>query len=363
MNIEDVYTKIEEQLDQNLPFVVYRKADSMTLHAIFQKNNQIYEVEDYTVSGFVFAPFSASDKTVIIPSEKSNYCNATISSQTISSEKRTSGKLADSFLVKPEIKKKHVELVKKGIKAIQSDRFKKVVLSRKEEVSIPNSFSNLHIFKNLIHHYPKAFVYLWYHPKVSTWMGATPETLIRVKNNDFFTMALAGTQSYINTTDVDWGEKELVEQEMVTSFVTNELSSIINNIKHSKTYTHKAGTLLHLRTDISGVLGNENSRIEKIIKVLHPTPAVCGLPKGEAKSFILATEEYNRKYYTGFLGELNMNKEGVVKSDLFVNLRCMELSDGKAILYVGGGITKDSDPEKEWEETVKKTETMKRVLF
>lgn len=364
MNIEDVYAKIEEQLDQHLPFVMYRKADSMTLHAIFQENNQVYEVADYTVSGFVFAPFDTSDKTVIIPSEKSYYCNATILSQTISSEKRTSEKSANSFLVKSETKEKHVQLVKKGIKAIQSDRFKKVVLSRKEEVSIPSSFSYLQIFKNLIHYYPKAFVYLWYHPKISTWMGATPETLIRVKNNDFFTMALAGTQPYINTIDVDWGTKELVEQEMVTSFVTNELSSIINNIQYSKTYTHKAGTLLHLRTDISGVLDNENSKIEKIIKVLHPTPAVCGLPKDEAKSFILNTEGYNRKYYTGFLGELNMNKAGVVKSDLFVNLRCMELlGNGKAILYIGGGITKDSDPEKEWEETVRKTETMKRVLF
>ncbi|WP_438423412.1 chorismate-binding protein [Aquimarina macrocephali] len=363
MSIEDVYAKIEEQLDQHLPFVVYRKADSITLHAIFQENNQIYEVEDYTVSGFVFAPFDTSDKAVIIPSEKSNYYNAIISSQTISSKKRASETSTDSFLVKSEAKKKHIELVKKGIKAIQSDRFKKVVLSRKEEVLIPNSFSNLHIFKNLIDYYPKAFVYLWYHPKIGTWMGATPETLIRVKNNDFFTMALAGTQPYINTIDVDWGTKELVEQEMVTSFVTNGLSSIINDIQYSKTYTHKAGTLLHLRTDISGVLDHENSSIEKIIKVLHPTPAVCGLPKDEAKSFILTTEGYNRKYYTGFLGELNMNKEGAVKSDLFVNLRCMELSNEKAILYVGGGITKDSDPEKEWEETVKKTETMKRVLF
>ncbi|WP_108808880.1 chorismate-binding protein [Aquimarina spinulae] len=363
MDIGDVYAKIEEQLDQNLPFVVYRKADSMTLHAVFQENNQMYEVEDYAVSGFVFAPFDSAHKAVIIPSEKSDYCTATILSQTISNEKRTLGKIDNVLLVEPEAQKKHIELVKKGIEAIQSDRFKKVVLSRKEEVSIPDSFNSLHIFKNLIHFYPKAFVYLWYHPKIGTWMGATPETLIRVKSNNFFTMALAGTQPYINTIDVDWGTKELVEQKMVTSFVTSKLSSIINDIQHSKTYTHKAGTLLHLRTDISGVLDNENSRIEKIIEVLHPTPAVCGLPKDEAKSFILTTEGYNRKYYTGFLGELNMNKDGVVKSNLFVNLRCMELSNGKAILYVGGGITKDSDPEKEWEETVKKTETMKRVLL
>ncbi|EZH75425.1 hypothetical protein ATO12_01205 [Aquimarina atlantica] len=359
----DVYAKIKEQLDQNLPFVVYRKADSMILHAVFQENNKVYEVEDYTDSGFVFAPFDNTHKAVIIPSGKSNYCTATILSQTVNSEKRTSGIIDNTLLEDLEAQKKHIELVEKGIETIQSGRFKKVVLSRKEEVSIPDSFSSLHTFKNLIDYYPKAFVYLWYHPKIGTWMGATPETLIRIKNDNFFTMALAGTQPYIDTIDVDWGAKELVEQEMVTSFVTNKLSSVIKDIQRSKTYTHKAGTLLHLRTDISGVLDNENSRIEKIIEALHPTPAVCGLPKDEAKSFILATERYNRKYYTGFLGELNMNKDGVIKSNLFVNLRCMELSNGKAIIYVGGGITKDSDPEKEWEETVKKTETMKRVLL
>jgi len=95
---------------------------------------------------------------------------------------------------------------------------------------------------------------------------------------------------------------------------------------------------------------------------LHPTPAVCGLPKNEAKSFILENENYDRKYYTGFLGELNSDVNGINTSSLYVNLRCMEIAKDEAIIYVGGGITKDSIPEKEWEETVRKTATMKKVL-
>ena len=112
---------------------------------------------------------------------------------------------------------------------------------------------------------------------------------------------------------------------------------------------------------------------------MHPTPAICGFPKEAAKQFIQENENYNREYYTGFLGEINFlettnrnsNKRNVennaytaVKkvSNIFVNLRCMQIIDQIAIIYVGGGITKDSIPQAEWEETVNKTFTIKNCL-
>jgi isochorismate synthase len=95
-----------------------------------------------------------------------------------------------------------------------------------------------------------------------------------------------------------------------------------------------------------------------VIQLLHPTPAVCGLPKEQSKAFILENENYDRTFYTGFLGELNMEN----KTDLFVNLRCMEICESQANLFMGCGITKDSIPEKEWEESINKSFTMKRVL-
>ncbi|MFD1079733.1 chorismate-binding protein, partial [Longispora fulva] len=133
------------------------------------------------------------------------------------------------------------------------------------------------------------------------------------------------------------------------------------------------------RTDISGRLA-AGENLSEIIKALHPTPAVCGLQKEKAQNFILSEENYDREFYTGFLGELNLqnstsrsvNKRNVEnlayrtvkkKTALFVNLRCMKLRENAAYLYVGGGITKDSDPEAEWEETVNKSQTMKKVLF
>jgi isochorismate synthase len=103
--------------------------------------------------------------------------------------------------------------------------------------------------------------------------------------------------------------------------------------------------------------------LKQVISVLHPTPAVCGFTKQEAKDFILENEGTTGNI-TLVLGELN--KEGfnkdTLKSDLYVNLRCMKIMKDQAHLYMGCSITKDSNPRKEWEESVNKSMTMKRVL-
>ena len=130
----------------------------------------------------------------------------------------------------------------------------------------------------------------------------------------------------------------------------------------SEPYSIKAGSIWHIKTDISGVL-NEDSNLEEVVNTLHPTPAVCGLPKKKAKAFIIENENYERTFYTGFLGELNSSfAYNAVSSDLYVNLRSMQIKENTANLYIGCGITKESIPENEWEESVNKSMTMKRVL-
>lgn len=359
MDISVLYAQLQSHLERQLPFVVYRKSGENTLYSFLQKDDSLHELTTYNASGFVFAPFNTQDKAIMIPTEKSVQYQANLSKKERNLNTRKS--VIDIDTVDQNAKSFHLKIVASGIEAIAKGSFAKVVLSRKETVAYERN-DPLQTFKRLIANYPNAFVYCWYHPKTGTWLGATPETLVTIKSHEFFTMALAGTQPYENTTAVDWGAKEIVEQDMVTAFVVKELSSKVNRIEKSETYTHKAGTLLHLRTDIKGSIGSENMNIGEIISVLHPTPAICGLPKNEAKSFILENENYDRKYYTGFLGELNRDADGINTSSLYVNLRCMEIEKNKAIIYVGGGITKDSIPEKEWEETVRKTATMKMVL-
>ncbi|TDQ27935.1 chorismate-binding protein [Tenacibaculum caenipelagi] len=347
----NIFLKIEETLQKQLPFVAYRKPNTSVLKGRFQKNNNLITSINYSESGFIFAPFDSSEKAIIIPEEQSDFYQEeiTLNNNFIDDATYT----ADS-----SSEENHIQLVKKGVKAIKNKLFKKVVLSRKEKVEVSN-FNLIQTFQKLLYNYPTAFVYVWYHPKVGLWLGATPEILVSIQNNQFTTMSLAGTQIYNGTTNVIWQPKEIEEQQFVTDYIIDRLSEICSEITTSETETIKAGNLLHIRTVIHGNLTTDCSTL---INTLHPTPAVCGLPLMASKQFITNNENYSRNFYTGFLGELNLNTNKTISSELFVNLRCMEVENNTISIYVGGGITKDSDPTKEWEETTAKTITMKKVL-
>ncbi|UWX56131.1 chorismate-binding protein [Maribacter litopenaei] len=98
-------------------------------------------------------------------------------------------------------------MVSKAIDAIKEDELKKVVLSRKKEVYV--SVSAITIFQRLINTYENALCYVWYHPQIGTWLGATPEILLKSRGNAFVTMSLAGTQVVGKEQDVpDWGRRK-----------------------------------------------------------------------------------------------------------------------------------------------------------
>ncbi|NJM80883.1 MAG: hypothetical protein HC854_17020 [Flavobacterium sp.] len=143
-------------------------------------------------------------------------------------------------------------LVSDAVKSIQNKVFDKVVLSRK--VTLDSSLDIFASFKNLITNYTTAFRYLFYHPKIGTWMGATPEQLVKIENYQLNTVALAGTQLF--SENVVWQPKELQEQQFVTDFITNELRPFSKNIVVSEPFTTKAGLLAHIKTTISAILNN-----------------------------------------------------------------------------------------------------------
>lgn len=361
MNLLDVYTQLQNQLKLELPFVIYRKPKSEIIKVISQNDNSLNETGDFKTPGFVFAPFNKSHKSILLPLSKSESITVSYKLETTEAKKQFK-KTFDDNNDSNFTKEAHKQLIEKGINALNSD-FKKVVLSRKEQLRLIEDSNCFDMFHRILHQYPNAFTYLWYHPNVGMWLGATPESLMNINNSTISTMALAATQPYVNTKNVSWGNKEIKEQEMVASYVTHELEPFVNELTSSKTYTHRAGNLLHLRTDITGTLKSSLKSLSTVVNVLHPTPAVCGLPKERANTFIINNENYDRKYYTGYLGEILVENNNSTQTDLFVNLRCMEIIEDAAILYIGGGITKDSHPDKEWIETVKKSETMKQVLF
>ncbi|WP_435132625.1 chorismate-binding protein [Formosa sp. A9] len=370
------FDKIKSQFANQLPFVAYSKPNSNNVTGLFQNNNQLNFTETFTESGFVFAPFDDVSNAVLIPLEVSEKLQIEVDFEILEADFTDSKTITTEN--QEEVKSAYTALVTSAIQAIKSHAFEKVVLSREELITVKD-FNIVTVLKKLLVNYRRAFVYCWYHPQVGLWLGATPETLLQIEGNRLTTMALAGTQVYKGTLEVDWGEKEIKEQQYVIDFIQSQLKPVVNTVSVSKVNTVKAGSLLHLQTQISAILQPETNLLN-IVKALHPTPAVCGLPKANAKQFILQNEGYNRSFYTGFLGELNFkqrqtrntnrrnvenNAYATVKSatHLFVNLRCMQVKNSTVSLYVGGGITKDSNPEAEYLETEHKTQTMKTVLF
>lgn len=327
---------------QNLPFVLYVKPLQNQLNGVFQNNNDLVLFTGQ--EGFVFAGFY-NTKDIVLP-----YDNCELVNEVWSFEKSQHSTLLNVDSNGIDFK----DLVRKAIHAIDDNQFDKVVLSRK--ITIPLSTTNfIESFKNLVNTYISAFRYLFYHPQIGLWMGATPEQLVKINNGEFYTMALAGTQSY--SEHIVWGEKEIKEQELVTDYIINQIENKVEGIEISNANTHRAGSIVHLKTDISGKIKSTIDPYD-FVNTLHPTSAVCGMPLQQARNFILEHEGYDRKYYSGYLGEWN----GIKNSDLFVNLRCCEFLENAVSVYVGCGITQESIPEHEFIETFNKSKTIVSIL-
>ena len=337
-----VFEEINALLSKQIPFVCYVKPNENVWNLLVQQTDEIIEFSNQ--AGFVFMPFH-DGKQVVIPFEGNKFSQGNL--------ENLEQKSAESFTSENNQKTTFEDLVTKGVSAIQQGEFDKVVLSRK--LILKEQIAIVETFQNLISTYPTAFRYLFFHPKIGLWMGATPEQLVKINQNQFETVALAGTQLY--SENVVWATKEIEEQQFVTDYIVVKVKDKVNQLMITEAKTVKAGNLAHLKSFISGQL-TADFQVNDLIKALHPTPAVCGLPKEKAIDFILKNEGYNRKYYAGFLGEYNKNNQ----TDLFVNLRCLEVENDVVNIYVGCGITKDSNPEKEFIETENKSMTMRNVL-
>lgn len=352
--MSDFFQKVNQYYQKQLPFVIYSKPNSSISFGLFQEDSKLYLIEKYESKGFVVNSFN-SELKFLYPTEK---CTQ-LSTENDFEKTEFNSNLDNNYL--EESKQNFETLVSNAVTEITKGTCNKIVVSRKEIKTI-SSFDLVETFQKLVQFYPTAFKYCVFHPEIGLWIGATPEQLLKVCDNSIETVALAGTKMK-DEIHQDWGEKEVIEQQLVTDYILESLEPFIAEKSVSKPYTHQAGNLLHIKTDISAKM-EDKSQLGEVLKVLHPTPAVCGFPKVKAKDFILENEDYNREFYAGFLGELNYEAENLEceNSDLFVNLRCMKIENNIANIYVGCGITKDSNPELEFFETVNKSKTIKKVL-
>lgn len=353
MEIQKFIYNVEKQFNATLPFVIYSLPDSNTVVALLQKDATLHLDQEYKSPSFIMAPFDYEGEALTIFEN-----NATIIETSGFLYKKPA--ITSSSIPHTEAEKDtHISLVASFKKEILTQKVEKVVASRKQEFEI-RKFDIASLIQSIFSDDTTAFKYIWYHPQTGIWCGITPETLVKSDGKSFKTMALAGTKKNIDGSKPEWGTKELNEQQLVTDTIVTDLQKVTSVLKTTNAKTVQAGSLYHLKTEITGILKNGKATIPSITKILHPTAAVCGVPKKTAKKLIKDLEGYNRAFYTGFLGPVNLNNTGI---ELFVNLRCMHILNTTATIYVGGGITKGSVPEDEWIETKNKMETMYQILF
>ncbi|MFP5470313.1 MAG: chorismate-binding protein [Bacteroidia bacterium] len=334
------------QLDSSTAFALFRLPNSNEAKLIIQPKNiplkriPISEIDKH--HGFVVSEFLSGGFCYLLEGNKNSINNLSkiIFNADLQELKENVNNSKEDYLIK----------VNHYINSFK-ENFKKAIFSRNKKANLPTGFSIINAFDFLCKKHPNALVYVHHSKEFGLWMGATPEVLIQQQSEVFTTMSLAGTQPF--SENIIWTDKEREEQQLVTDYIEQILVS--QNIFFSKSPTDivKAGNVAHLKTLFTLQKGFD---LGALIAQLHPTPAVCGLPKDEALELINKTENYKRSLYTGFIGEIG---ESI---NLYVNLRCMQLFKNKALIYVGGGITQHSNPEKEWAETELKSQTMMEVL-
>jgi isochorismate synthase len=356
-------------LRQNIPFASYRLPLNREIITVVQHHSmpeRLKSLNDlHEKTGFVVSPFTESPahETFFLQPDCVFFSNniAEIYIDKLAANDRFIEIEKNKNTTKTTTSEEFIGNVNKAVSAMKAAEFQKVVLSKLRVEKLPDDFQPEQFFLTLCRKYPHAFVYIMQLPEVGCWIGATPEPLLTIENGTVKTVSLAGTQvgTELETEDYHWSSKEIEEQGIVTNFIEQTLRSLhIADITRLGPENYRAANLIHLKTAFEFPQAHIQNRFSDLLKALHPTPSVGGLPKDEARNFILTNEQHDRGYYTGFFGPVNINE----KSAVYVNLRCLQLFDNNFVLYSGAGITSSSVAEKEWEETDNKMLTLMNVM-
>lgn len=362
MNETLIRQRFNQAAGNDLNFAAVRLPGSSEIHFLYSKEHpKLLKVNMLTegVPQFVCSPYSAGNLAYILEAETYYLNDKLVLGEQISEgesqtrfvlPKTASNVFADQIF--------YENYVQQGIAAIQKNRLDKVVAARSESVSLSDTFNAATFFTELTQQYPQAYVYFFYIKEQGCWCGATPEKLLTVSKGVLETVALAGTLPQDST--AEWTDKEHDEQNMTEFFIEDTFKTLkLAGIRKTEVETIDAGTVKHLRSTLTWKPKPDvlKQKFSKLLGALNPTPAVCGLPQFEASIFISKNEQLERRFYSGFIGLLKPNE-----THLYVNLRCMEIAETNALLYAGAGITEDSNPTAEWEETATKMETLGRLL-
>ena len=313
--------------------------------------------------GFLLAPFMASQEEPIIiiqPDKIQKYRTSDVTDDILATQQLS------ETPVTPELHNSYSTDFGVFHKALLNGQFQKLVLARCATVSNEGKVTPMMLFQTACRLYPRMFVALVSTPQSGMWLTASPEILLEdLPDNRWRTIALAGTMRLRSDKADDegqrlrWSAKNIQEQRYVASYLADVLRRFSDDVREEGPRTVRAAHLVHLRSDFTFTLKNEYcTRVGELLEALHPTPAVCGLPKDDAQRFIISHEHSPRHYYSGFMGPLNVQ----CSTHLYVSLRCMHITGSACHLYAGGGLLRESNEQQEWQETEAKMETMRRLI-
>ena len=363
LDISFINSSFSNCIENNYSFALWRLPHQHEYQLIINKKKNIKTkpIFNELKSGFVISPFINPHlkETIFIEAEQYFTFNELNKEEEIHFE--NDKQKLDIKTINEISEHDFKQIVADGISLIKDKHLHKIVFSRAKTVDYPENFHPINHFLDLCKAYENTFVSLTFTPEFGLWLGATPESLLSLNENGILkTVALAGTQNFdpeVCPKQAIWRQKEIEEQALVCRYIINCFKKVrVREYEEIGPKTIVAGNLMHLKTDftVDTVEIDYPHLGTTMLELLHPTSAVCGMPKDFAIETILAKENYNREIFSGFIGPVNINE----CSDIFVNIRCMQLSKDKAIVYAGAGITEDSIPQNEWQETEMKMKTI-----
>jgi isochorismate synthase len=367
---------------ENLPYAFWRTPGethfTLLISAAAPERASVFAGDD--IPSFVAAPFRSDDGNqawrfaadVVITPEKTQFRNETQMVDTPVTElqariakglprRALQATNAQDDVPHPTSREDYKARVQRAVAQINAGGCEKIVLSRIEPRALSADYDLVDLAEKLAVAHPHALVAVMSSGPTGTWLVATPEILLTVDQDNINTMALAGTQwppKGTDLSDVDWSDKIVLEQALVSDFIRAAFKAEgVENLQETPAATVQAANLCHLRSDFTAPSVPAKT-LAGLLRRLHPTSAVCGMPKPEAHSFILDEEGDTRGLYAGYFGPSALDG----RTDLYVNLRSARVSGQEIFLHVGGGIVGASDPDLEWDETVAKTKTIACVL-
>lgn len=289
----------------------------------------------------------------------------------------------------------HRREVESIIRELQGDEHRKTIAARRLVVGGRIDLEGT--FRNLCKELPMSFVFLFYTPESGGWMGGSPELLLQSHDGELATYALAGTRPA--GTPGEWDRKNRIEQEIVADYISGVFRGYGLTPVVSEPRTHGAGSVEHILSEIRakggelegispqaahtepgwpkcggegergergergargarGERGERGERLQDFLDEFSPTPALCGMPKGESMERICRLEGFDREYYGGFCGPYVSPGEFT----FYVILRSFAVSRGGITIFAGGGITVHSDAGEEWRETERKLSSVQRYI-